>query len=258
MRTTDRHGRTRRVLIAMLSVLSLVTTQATAAAKVEKLTYGSGGKNRTYYLFVPETAPTGSAPVVVLLHGSGRNGKSLIDPWMPLAKAEGIILVAPDALDSRGWRVPEDGPDAIYDLVEIIRGTYQVDSRRIYLFGHSAGAIQGLQLAAMESQYFAAAAVHAGTMDPKFYPFLDRVPRKIPVAMWVGTNDSLFPVEAVRATRDALNSRGFPAELTEIRGHTHDYYGRASEINNAAWSFLKEHHLDQDPAYQRYSVTSSR
>jgi hypothetical protein len=74
----------------------------------------------------------------------------------------------------------------------------------------------------------------------------------------LGTNDTLFPVESVRATRDALKSRGFPAELTEIRGHTHDYYGRAPEINTAAWSFLKQHHLDQDPAYQRYSVTSSR
>jgi poly(3-hydroxybutyrate) depolymerase len=184
--------------------------------------------------------------MIVLLHGSGRNGKSLVDPWIPLAKAEGIILAAPDALDSRGWRVPEDGPDAIYDLMEMLRVTSEVDSRRMYLFGHSAGAIQGLELAALESQYFAAVAVHAGTIDPGFYPFLDRVPRKIPIAMWVGTNDPLFPV--------ALNNRGFGVQLTEIKGHTHDYYGRASEINKQVWAFLQQHTLEQDPHYQQYTV----
>ncbi len=256
MTTTETHGRTRRGLIGFLFlVVAGAMLPAVAAEKVEKLTYGSGEKNRTYYLFVPEKASAGSAPLIVLLHGSGRNGKSLVDRWMPLSKAEGIILVAPDALDSRGWRVPEDGPDAVFDLLEIVRGTYDVDARRMYLFGHSAGAIQGLQLAALESQYFAAAAVHAGTIDPGFYPFLNRVPRKIPIGIWVGTNDSLFPVESVRSTRDALKSRGFTAELTEIRGHTHDYYGRASEINKAVWAFLKEFHLDGDPMYQRYSVT---
>jgi hypothetical protein len=29
--------------------------------------------------------------VILLLHGSGHDGKSLIDPWLPLAKSEGIV-----------------------------------------------------------------------------------------------------------------------------------------------------------------------
>lgn len=176
--TTERHRSTRKLLIGILSLALVAASPAAATEKVEKLTFGSGGKNRTY----------------------------------------------------------------------------EVDSRRMYLFGHSAGAIQGLELAALESQYFAAVAVHAGTIDPGFYPFLDRVPRKIPIAMWVGTNDSLFPVNAVRATRDALNNRGFGTQLTEIKGHTHDYYGRASEINKQVWAFLQQHTLEQDPHYQHYTV----
>jgi poly(3-hydroxybutyrate) depolymerase len=252
--TTDGHGSTRNVLIGILSVAVLAAWPAAAAEKIEKLTFGSGGKNRTYYLFVPEKASAGNAPMIVLLHGSGRNGKSLVDPWVPLAKAEGIILAAPDALDPRGWRVPEDGPEVVYDLMEMLRVKYEVDSHRMFLFGHSAGAIQALQLAALESQYFAAVAVHAGALDPAFYPFLDRAPRKIPIAIWVGTNDALFPVAAVRATRDALNTRGFGAQLTEVAGHTHDYYGRASEINKQAWIFLHQHQLEQDPVYQHYTI----
>ena len=57
-----------------------------AEAKVQKLTFGSGGATRTYYLFIPEKAGSGPAPVVLLLHGSGHNGKSLVDPWTSIAK----------------------------------------------------------------------------------------------------------------------------------------------------------------------------
>ena len=68
-----------------------------AEAKVQKLTFGSGGVTRSYFLFIPEKAAAGPAPLLLLLHGSGHDGKSLIDPWLSLAKSEGIILVAPDA-----------------------------------------------------------------------------------------------------------------------------------------------------------------
>lgn len=56
----------------------------------------------------------------------------------------------------------------------------------------------------------------------------------------------------VRATRDLLNTRGFNAQLTEIKGHTHDYYARSDEINKNAWDFLKKHELSVDPKYERY------
>jgi predicted esterase len=47
--------------------------------------------------------------VILLLHGSGHDGKSLIDPWLPLAKSEGIVLVAPSASDPQAWRIPQEG-----------------------------------------------------------------------------------------------------------------------------------------------------
>jgi hypothetical protein len=63
------------------------------------------------------------------------------------------------------------------------------------------------------------------------------------------------PVEGVRLTRDFLVSRGFDVKLTEIPRHTHDYYGRSAEINQAAWAFLKSHRLDADPKYKPYVIT---
>ena len=250
-----------RTLIG-LGVIGLVVSSAvpTAApraadAKVQKLTFGSGGVNRTYYLYVPEKASPGPSPLLLMLHGSGRNGKTLVDPWVPLAKSEGIVLLAPDASDSRAWRIPQDGPDFLHDLVELVRMSNDViDDRRIYVFGHSAGATHGLDIGLLESEYFAAAAVHAGVVDASMAPILDQAPRKIPMAIWVGTNDAFFPLAAVRNTRDVLNSKGFNAQLTEIKGHTHDYYGIAGDLNKKVWAFLKEHKLASEPRFQQYRL----
>jgi len=124
----------------------------------------------------------------------------------------------------------------------------------LYLFGHSAGALHGLAMAVLESEYFAAVVVHAGTLPDSVLPFVGHAPRKTPIAIWVGTNDPLFPVHAVRATQTTLNKQGFAAVLTEIPGHTHNYYNRAPDINRQAWQFLAKQRLDDDPKYQRYET----
>jgi predicted esterase len=115
--------------------------------------------------------------------------------------------------------------------------------------------MHGLDLGLLESEYFAAVAVHAGVVSKEMAPILDQAPRKIPMAIWVGTNDALFPVSIVRLTRDALNARGFNTALTEIEGHTHDYYGSASSINKDVWAFLQQHRLAADPRFQQYQLT---
>ncbi|MCM3906109.1 MAG: dienelactone hydrolase family protein [Pyrinomonadaceae bacterium] len=212
----------------------------------------SKGKKRAYYLFVPEklTAPS---PLIVLLHGSGRNGLSLVEKWKDLAKKEKAIIVGPDALNSQGWNIPGDRPDFIHELVEELKARYPVSARRVYLFGHSAGAGQALYLSLFESQYFAATAIHAGALSGRQdNQLIEMAKRKIPIAIFVGTNDSFFPLTVVRATRDALNAEGFNSELTEIKGHTHWYYDKAPEINRSAWEFLKKYELTGEPRYEEH------
>ena len=240
-------------LIGVVLAALLIASTAGAAEKTVKQTFTSGGKTRTYYLFVPETAVANPpAPLLVLLHGSGRNGLSLVEQWEGLAKKEGLILAGPDSTNSLMWRTLEDGPDFIHDLVEMLRQTQRIDPHRIYLFGHSAGAIHSLGLSLLESEYFAAAAIHAGALPEAEYAWADAATRKIPLAMWVGTDDPLFPLRAVRATRDFLTKQGFGVELTEIKGHTHNYYVRADEINKSVWQFLQKQRLDGDPKFQRH------
>jgi hypothetical protein len=59
-------------------------------------------------------------------------------------------------------------------------------------------------------------------------------------------------VSVVRQTRDALNAHGFDTKLTEIKGHTHNYYGAAPRINPQVWDFLKTQKLADDPKFQQY------
>jgi len=242
--------------LLLFTILTPFTQAPAPAGKIVKESLRSQGKERTYYLFAPEKiSPTAPVPLIVLLHGSGRNGLSLVEKWKELAKKEGVIVAGPDALTSQGWRIPEDGPDFIHELVQALIKKYPINARRVYLFGHSAGAGQALYLSLLESEYFAATAVHAGALGAEDGPYIERARRKIPIAIFVGTDDQLFPLPVVRATRDALNARGFKSELTEIKGHTHWYYDRADEINRSAWEFLKGHELSGEPKYEQHQFS---
>jgi len=244
----------KKPFIFLATVFVLVAASPAFTQKVRKETFESQGKKRTYYLLVPDAAAAEHpAPLLLLLHGSGRNGLSLMDKWRDLAAKEGIIVVAPDALSSQGWNAPLDGPDFLHELLSEVKSKYAVDSRRMYLFGHSGGATFALYMGLFESEYFAAVAIHAGALLPEDGPIVERASRKIPIHITVGTVDPFFPLAAVRATRDMLVKTGFAVELTEMKGHDHWYYDLAPKINAEAWTFLKEFKLTDEPRYKQYS-----
>jgi dienelactone hydrolase len=221
---------------------------------VEKTTIVSRGKERTVYFFAPPSlAADVPAPLVVAFHGSRGSGKTMVEKWKPVAEKEGILVAAPDSTDAVHWASPQDGPQLLEDVVNAVAARHPVDRRRVYLFGHSAGAVFALQMASLESEYFAAAAVHAGAVDPKYFTIFDYAGRKIPIGIWIGTKDQFFSLDSVRATARALESRGFPVTLTEIPGHTHDYLHFEPDLNLAIWAFLSAQKLPQEPRFRRYA-----
>ena len=244
---------TKRLFIAWLVLIAGFFTHV-AAQKVQKETLEFERAKRTYYLFVPAVAtPEHPVPVVVLLHGSGRNGLSLMDKWKDLASKEGFIALAPDAITPEGWRAPIDGPDFLHELLSVVKAKYPIDSHRMYLFGHSGGASFALYMALYESEYFAAAAIHAGALRHDDEKIVQLAKRKIPIHIAVGDRDQFFPLEAVRATRDVLVANGFQVGLTEMKGHDHWYYDLAPKINAEAWDFLKQQKLTEEPRYTQYA-----
>lgn len=202
---------------------------------------------RSYFRYEPESLGT-APPVLVLLHGSGRDGDSLIREWRQIADAEGLLLVAPNSADPMEWSPLADPPSFLRAVLDDVAGSRPVDRNRVYLFGHSAGAVWALQVGLMSSTEIAAVAVHAGLIPDPALPLIEEARRKIPVSIQVGARDPFFPVAAVRVTVDRLIAAGFAPELVEIRGHDHDYYSKAKKVNPVAWAFLKAHTLGEvDP-----------
>ena len=242
-------------LLLILLLLSVFSVSPVIKDDITKELIKSKGKERAYYLYVPSTLPAGKqAPLIVTLHGSGRNGITLVEKWKDYAKKEGIILAGPDANNSQGWSAPQDGPDFLRDLVEELKTKYPINPRRVYLFGHSAGACFAIHMSLMESQYFAAAAIHAGALrSANEFSLIDLPKRKIPISIQVGDSDGFFPLTEVRKTSDALKEAGFPVDMIEIKNHDHNYYGGAPKYNETAWEFLKKHELPEDPQYQQYN-----
>lgn len=235
-----------------LLVLLICGPSVFAKDDITKELIKSNGRERAYYLYVPSTIK-GPAPLIVMLHGSGRTGVTLVEKWKDYAKKENIIIVGPDATNLRGWGSPQDGPDYLRDLVEELKSKYPINPRRVYLFGHSAGASFSLHMGLMESEYFAAVAIHAGALTRQDYDVIELAKRKIPISMQIGDSDQMVPLNIVRATRDALKEAGFTVDLIEIENHDHWYYDKASKFNQTAWEFLKKYELDADPKYQKYN-----
>jgi predicted peptidase len=188
----------------------------------------------------------------MLLHGSGHDGRSLLDPWKSLAQREGLLLVAPNSLNPQVWNIPRDGPTALIRIADVVRKRYSADPRRMYLFGHSGGAVFALWLSVGKPDYFAAIAVHAGAIvgagpESQLQRAVGIVVRKTPIQIQVGTEDLDFPLAAVRRTADLFRAGGFAIDLREIPGHTHDYYSVSDRINRDAWEFLRGKTLPAEP-----------
>jgi poly(3-hydroxybutyrate) depolymerase len=214
----------------------------------------SGGRERIYYLYVPKSVdPTFPAPVMLLLHGSYSDPSGFLLYWAADADREGIILAAPKSTDEYGWRIRDDKPDLMRDVIDDVAAKHPIDRRRIYLFGSSSGAVHALTVAVLESQYFAGVAIHAGAWrDKSSFRALPFARRKIPVWMAIGTLDEYFSMRSVTDTESALRAAGHPVEVLVIKGHHHPYDEVVSQVNRDAWKFLAPLELAEAPVFQLY------
>lgn len=210
------------------------------------------GLERTYLLHVPSKLPDQPVPLLVALHGSGRTAGSVLNPWKGLANTHGFIVAAPNSLESEQWQGPHDGPGFLHRVVEDVRRSHRIDTRRIYLFGHSAGAHFALIMACVQSEYFAAVATHAGTLAAQHQPYTKALVRRIPIGLWVGDRDTDVPVSMVRSTKEYLESKGVPVELHVVPRHDHTYTAAARRVNREMWEFFAKHPHEKDAKYDEY------
>jgi poly(3-hydroxybutyrate) depolymerase len=242
-------------LVAMGITLAVATGaqahRSTAQEVLEKAVLRVGGVPHSFDIFVPvrdKDAPP--MPLLVAVHGAGGDGLGQIKAWLPVARANKIILLAPNIDNSpQAWDSLYDHPEWIRDAIDTVSQTYPVDKHRLYLWGYSAGGMFTFYFAFLESRYFAAAAVHGGVIENFKYQMADFAVRKIPLAYYMGTWDQWWTTKQSRASRDALLSRNFEVHYVELAGADHNFFTRSDEITADAWEFFKRHSLDDEPRF---------
>jgi len=249
----DRKCTHRTLAPRLLGLVTLLTWSLSAQTTVapSKETIESAGMKRSYYIYVPESVlPMEAAPLLLLLHGSGQNGLALLREWTGLAATEGIVLIAPNSRDRLFWRLDDDGPAFLRDVIDAAASRHTIDRRRVYLFGLSGGAVYALTVSVLESELFAATAVFAGVWrDEASLAIVPHARRKIPISIFIGDRDEFFPPQAVIATEEALKKAGHPVSLTILERQGHSYAGVARKVNRDVWNFLGGVRLESEPNF---------
>jgi polyhydroxybutyrate depolymerase len=157
--------------------------QAPLAAGNHIIEFNHDGLRRRYLVHVPRAAAGRQAPVMLALHGGGGSGaqfqrENRLDA---VADREGFLAVYPDGtgrLSGRlltwnsgahccGWARAHavDDTGFLVAVLDDLAGRTPVDSRRIYVTGHSNGAMMAYRLAAERADRVTAIVAVGGAMD---------------------------------------------------------------------------------------------
>ncbi|WP_395679456.1 hypothetical protein [Dokdonella sp.] len=168
----------------------------------------AGIGTRSYYLHVPPGyAPSQSAPLLLALRGQSLPTASAAQQvradWTSWADSNGFLVLAAVGNSTQGgWGANGDIAEISAALDDAL-AAYNIERSRIYLWGYSAGAHYGHALALSNTDYFAAYAVSAGSLeqyactdDGSFPPtcasLLAATLPKIPVDIHIGNSDPLY------------------------------------------------------------------
>jgi len=190
-----------------------------------------------YRMYVP-TSYNGSKafPLIVALHGLGGTEDAFFESYNkvlpPLAESHGYIVAAPLGYrvdGSYGWGLgnPPADPAArrtqdfseqdVIQVLQHVRQQYKIDENRIYLMGHSMGAIGTWKIAPKYPDIWAAIAPISGSGAPDT---LERI-RGVPEIIVHGDADPTVNVSGSRAMVAKLQSLGVEHKYIEVAGGLH-------------------------------------
>ena len=190
-----------------------------------------------YRMFVPSSY-TGSRafPLVIALHGLGGTEDSFFAGYNGVvpkqAEARGYIVAAPLGYrvdGSYGWglgtppadpnvrRVQERSEQDVMEVLRRVRQQYSIDDSRIYLMGHSMGAIGSWKIAPKYPDIWAALGPFAGSGAPAT---VERI-RHIPQFVVHGDNDRTVSVNGSRGMVEKMRELGGEVKYLEVPGGGH-------------------------------------
>ena len=155
--------KTALMILTLPAVLALSQATSFYAKNRSNGSIVSSGEQREYLLYVPAGLDRAKPAALVLsLHGAGGWPAQQRDlsGWNELADREGFIVVYPAGRDTPGprvWNISGDrDPQYIADLIDKLRGEYNIDPKRIYANGLSNGGGMSFALSCRQPDRFAA------------------------------------------------------------------------------------------------------
>jgi polyhydroxybutyrate depolymerase len=183
----------------------------------------SGGRQRTYRLFVPTGFESRQRlPLVLDLHGSGGTaaGQARTSGFETLAAREGVVVASLQA-DGGRWNVPvtpERADDVLYasDVIDHVAARVCTDPARVYVTGFSGGGRMASLLACRLNSRIAAIAPMAALRWPG-----PCEGRPVPVLTFHGLADTQNPYDGHAAGRGAEWLESVPEALAGWAQHNH-------------------------------------
>lgn len=189
-----------------------------------------------YRVYVPKAyAPSRATPLVIALHGLGGNEDGFFDNYeqLPpkLSEQYGFLLASPlgyrrdgfygsgimGATDAASRRRGEYSEKDVLEVLRLMKAAYNVDESRIYLIGHSMGAIGTWALGAKYPHTWAALGAFAGTGAPA----LAEAMKDIPQFVVHGDADNTVNVSGSRNMVGALKKLSANVTYIEVAGGSH-------------------------------------
>ncbi len=137
-------------ICSLLCGLLLLSITLAAQPKCVKESFRFDGRERSYQLYVPETAPRG-IPLVMVLHGYGGKAEGYRPEMMELASEEGFAVCYPqgreNSVGKTGWNVgyptqadlKDDDLALVTELARLLQKKYGFSEKNTFLAGMSNG-----------------------------------------------------------------------------------------------------------------------
>lgn len=194
------------------------------------------GEIMPYRVFVPKSYDAAKpAPLIIALHGLGGTEDSMFDQYSrrvpTLAEQHGYLVAAPlgfrpdgfygstvvSGSDPAARRLPELSEADVMAVLRRMREHYTVDKSRIYLMGHSMGAIGTWALAAKHPDIWAALGPISGLGSPAMMAKMKHIPQFVVH----GDNDPTVNVNGSRTMVNELKKLGGVVTYIEVPGGNH-------------------------------------
>jgi predicted esterase len=178
----------------------------------------------SYVAYVPEAYDGEPTPLIVGLHGCGDDAANFaawgVNPYATRETQTHIgISIDGASGGSNCWNLDVDAPKVLAAIEDIASCVY-VHRRRVVLAGFSSGGELAYSLGLREADRFAGLLIENASLTATgaASELIAGAAWKVNVAHVAHVDDSVFPIDAVRADWALLTSHSFPLVTSEVAG----------------------------------------